>query len=141
MPKTSNTQFRDRDFCRCCIRVYDELLQAGRTPRLQEVVQRAIACRPEAFYIDPVYAYNKLCSMRHTPVAGHATPAACMWQQLDAMVAARQMRTGCSMLQALGHVLNHERPTSFAITVARGMRLARTHFVRHTSHRPRRSLL
>ena len=113
----------------------------GRTPTLREVVRRAIACRPQAFYIDTVYAYNKLCRMQRSPGEAASTPVACMWRQLAALVEAERLRSGSSILRALGDVLNRERPTSFALSVDEGVRIARQLFIGYSSHRPRRCLL
>lgn len=141
MSKNPNTEQRNRDFNRCCLDIYDRISREGRTPLLHEVVRHAIACRPQAFYIDPVYAYNKLCRMSRLPARRACTPSHCMWMQLEALVTAERLRSGCSMLTALGNVLIRERPSTFAISMAEGLRIARPWFIRRMSHRPRRSLL
>ncbi|MDE6497822.1 MAG: hypothetical protein K2L21_04075 [Muribaculaceae bacterium] len=140
MSKNHNKEQRNRDFARCCNLIYKTMHDSGHTPTLQDVVRRAIACRPQAFYIDTIYAYDKLCRMKRTAATpAPTTPARCMWQHLAALVEAELLRSDCSILQAVGEVLTRERPASFAISVAEGMRIARPLFERHTSHRPRSS--
>lgn len=108
-------------------------------PRMSEVVREAIATPPPGFYVDPVYAYNKVLDMlggRRTEDA--STPAGRMWLELLAMVREELERRGGTVSRAVDHVLNFRHPSAFHITVELGRRIVRGEFETRLVHRPRR---
>lgn len=135
-----NIEKRNSAFARRCTEVYEQCARSGRRPSLEEVVVRALATAPECFYVDPVYAYNKILRIyKHGAGSLPSTVAGCMWLELAAMVRAEQLRRGGTVSRALDYVLNFRHPSGFHMSRREGMRVAGAVFERRVEHRPRRS--
>lgn len=133
------TRQRDKDFRLRCCEIYREQQAMGLSPDLREVVRRAIATPPPAFYVDSCYAYNKILRLlRNGTASVPASPAGCMWLELVALVRAELLRRPGSISRATDYVLNFRHPSAFHISLATGMRIARTAFEGRYVHRPRR---
>lgn len=132
---------RNADFKRRCLELYHEAQRRGIPVTPESIVARAIDSPPQCFYVDPVYAYNKVLRILAKGTESiPSTPAGCMWLELTAMVRAELLRRPAPVVQALGHVLNRRHPSAFHISFREGMRIARTLFhTHHTIHRPRRA--
>lgn len=133
---------RNQAFAKRCLEIYSKAQASGGAPTLSEIVVRALATAPDYFYIDPVYAYNKVLRLlRGGALTVPCRRAAdCMWLELAAMVQAEHLRRGCTKSRAFDHVISRGHPSSFHMSYREAMRVARSVFESRTSHRPRLSL-
>ena len=126
-----NKKKRDIDFRRCCAEVIRKCRAGGHVPHFNEIYVRAMNMSPQCFYLDNIYAYNKVCRILSAgPDILPSKPAGHLWLELTAMVAAEMIRSGCNLTRALDRVLRSRRPSSFHISPDRALRIA--------SERPRK---
>lgn len=136
-----NNKQRNRDFCRRCIEVYNDMEQAGLVPTIKEVVRRAIDTPAPSYYIDSYYAYTKILALRRTGTDSLPdTPTGRMWSEISRKVDSELRRNPGYIINALTYVLNFCHPSFFPISEVQGMRIARNAFLFRAryEHRPRR---
>ena len=134
-----NYDARNRAFQKVCVDIYMHTASRGKAPTLDRIVAMANTTSPDYFYVDSVYAYNKLLKMFASGyVRLPRSERDLMWLELAEKVKAVQLRKKCAMAPALDYVLLHSRPSGFFLSQREGMRLARIVFERRTEHRPRR---
>lgn len=131
---------RDNDFRQRCLQIFRRRELEGRTPSLREVVAEAIDSPAPCYYVSHIYAYDKLSRFRHgVPLPRGNAPRDRMWREIAAAVEAERAALGIPYSDALANVLNFRHPSSFFLSLAEGLRIARKAFERRTVYRPRRA--
>ncbi len=140
--KKRNFELRDRDFAACCLETARRADFNSERLGAAEVISRAMAMQPQAYYVSPGYAYIQVMNIRRMGADRYSTmatePSDMMWLEIyERVMAAMEDTSRRCLFSTIVEVLSR-RPTRFYISRRRALEIFSKSVRREIVYTPRK---
>lgn len=140
--KKRNFELRDRDFAACCLETACRADFNSERLGAAEVISRAMAMQPQAYYVSPGYAYTQIMNIRRMGADRYSTmatePSDMMWLEIYERVMAAMENTSRRCLFSIIVEVLSRRPTRFYISRRRALEIFNKSVRREIVYTPRK---